>query len=185
VTEECHLHHLFFCAFWINFGTWLMALTALLWLYEEKALFVGVRPFSSGITGEAVKTTVIFQSGAACALAALHSCTCTFDFETPSEKNFTFHTRSIPLFETTSRHTSISLCPLPSSIRLLLVVHTWYHIFIYIQQYVMLRFYGLDGDAPESIASISRRLSPTNPKVTIARNWYNNAIMSLRRKLVQ
>jgi len=51
------------------------------------------------------------------------------------------------------------------------------------QQYVIVRFYGLDGDAPESIASISRRLSPTNPKVTIARNRYNNAIMSLRRKL--
>jgi hypothetical protein len=49
----------------------------------------------------------------------------------------------------------------------------------------MLRLYGLDGDAPESIASISRQLSPTNPKVTIARNRYNNAIMSLRRKLLQ
>jgi DNA-directed RNA polymerase sigma subunit (sigma70/sigma32) len=53
------------------------------------------------------------------------------------------------------------------------------------QQYVILRSYGLDGDAPESIASISRRLSPTNPKVTIARNRYNNAIMSLRRKLLR
>jgi DNA-directed RNA polymerase sigma subunit (sigma70/sigma32) len=53
------------------------------------------------------------------------------------------------------------------------------------QQYVILRFYGLDGDAPESIASISRRLSRDNPKVTIARNRYNNAIMSLRRKLRQ
>lgn len=53
------------------------------------------------------------------------------------------------------------------------------------QQYVILRFYGLDGDAPESIASISRRLSPTNPKVTIARNRYNIAIRSLRRKLLQ
>jgi hypothetical protein len=54
------------------------------------------------------------------------------------------------------------------------------------QQYVILRFYGLDGDAPESIASISRRLlSPTNLKVTIARNRYNIAIRSLRRKLLQ
>jgi DNA-directed RNA polymerase sigma subunit (sigma70/sigma32) len=53
------------------------------------------------------------------------------------------------------------------------------------QQYVIVRFYGLDGDAPESIASINRRLSPTNPKVTIARNRYNNAIMSLRRKLLR
>ena len=53
------------------------------------------------------------------------------------------------------------------------------------QQYVILRYYGLDGDAPESIASISRRLSPTNPKVTIARNRYNIAIRSLRRKLLQ
>jgi DNA-directed RNA polymerase sigma subunit (sigma70/sigma32) len=52
-------------------------------------------------------------------------------------------------------------------------------------QYVILRFYGLDGDAPEPIASISRRLSPTNPKVTIARNRYNIAIRSLRRKLLQ
>jgi len=53
------------------------------------------------------------------------------------------------------------------------------------QQYVILRFYGLDGDAPESMASISRRLSPTNPKVTIARNRYNIAIRSLRRKLLK
>jgi DNA-directed RNA polymerase sigma subunit (sigma70/sigma32) len=53
------------------------------------------------------------------------------------------------------------------------------------QRYVIVRYYGLDGDAPESIASISRRLSPTNPKVTIARNRYNIAIRSLRRKLLQ
>ena len=53
------------------------------------------------------------------------------------------------------------------------------------QRYVIMRFFGLDGDAPESIASISRRLSPTNPKVTIARNRYNMAIRSLRRKLLQ
>jgi len=53
------------------------------------------------------------------------------------------------------------------------------------QQYVILRFYGLDGDAPDSMASISRRLSASNPKVTIARNRYNNAIMSLRRKLLK
>jgi DNA-directed RNA polymerase sigma subunit (sigma70/sigma32) len=53
------------------------------------------------------------------------------------------------------------------------------------QRYVIQRFYGLDGDAPESMASISRRLSPINPKVTIARNRYNNAIMSLRRKLLK
>jgi DNA-directed RNA polymerase sigma subunit (sigma70/sigma32) len=53
------------------------------------------------------------------------------------------------------------------------------------QQYVILRFYGLDGDAPESMASISRRLSTSNPKVTLARNRYNNAIMSLRRKLLR
>jgi DNA-directed RNA polymerase sigma subunit (sigma70/sigma32) len=53
------------------------------------------------------------------------------------------------------------------------------------QQYVIVRYYGLDGDAPESIASINRRLSPTNPKVTIARNRYNMAIRSLLRKLLQ
>jgi DNA-directed RNA polymerase sigma subunit (sigma70/sigma32) len=53
------------------------------------------------------------------------------------------------------------------------------------QQYVIVRYYGLDGDAPESIASISRRLSPSNPKVTIARNRYNMAIRSLLRKLLQ
>ena len=49
-------------------------------------LFVGVRPFSSGITGEAVKTAVILQSGAACAQAVLHMRTCAFDLETPSER---------------------------------------------------------------------------------------------------
>ena len=53
------------------------------------------------------------------------------------------------------------------------------------QRYVIMRFYGLDGDAPEPIASISRRLSPDNPKVTVARNRYNIAIRSLRRKLLQ
>lgn len=53
------------------------------------------------------------------------------------------------------------------------------------QRYVIVRYYGLDGDAPESIASISRRLSPTNPKVTIARSRYNMAIRSLLRKLLQ
>jgi DNA-directed RNA polymerase sigma subunit (sigma70/sigma32) len=53
------------------------------------------------------------------------------------------------------------------------------------QRYVIVRYYGLDGDAPESIASISRRLSPTNPKVTIARNRYNMAIRSLLQKLLQ
>ena len=52
-------------------------------------------------------------------------------------------------------------------------------------QVVILRYYGLDGDAPEPIASISRRLSPANPKVTIARNRYNIAIRSLRRKLLE
>lgn len=53
------------------------------------------------------------------------------------------------------------------------------------QRYVILRFFGLDGDAPEPLAAISRRLSTTNPKVTIARNRYNMAIRSLRRKLLQ
>jgi DNA-directed RNA polymerase sigma subunit (sigma70/sigma32) len=53
------------------------------------------------------------------------------------------------------------------------------------QRYVILRVFGLDVDAPEPIASISRRLSPTNQKVTIARNRYNNAIMSLRRMLLK
>lgn len=53
------------------------------------------------------------------------------------------------------------------------------------QRYVVLRHFGLDGDAPESIATISRRLSQVNPKVTIARNRYNTAIRSLRRKLLQ
>ena len=53
------------------------------------------------------------------------------------------------------------------------------------QRYVILRYFGLDGDAPEPLAAISRRLSTTNPKVTIARNRYNMAIRSLRRKLLQ
>jgi RNA polymerase sigma factor (sigma-70 family) len=53
------------------------------------------------------------------------------------------------------------------------------------QRYVILRFFGLDGDAPEPLAAISRRLSTTNPKVTIACNRYNMAIRSLRRKLLQ
>ena len=53
------------------------------------------------------------------------------------------------------------------------------------QRYVILRHFGLDGDAPETIATISRRLSQSNPKVTIARNRYNTAIRSLRRKLLR
>jgi DNA-directed RNA polymerase sigma subunit (sigma70/sigma32) len=53
------------------------------------------------------------------------------------------------------------------------------------QRYVVQRHFGLDGDAPEPIAVISRRLSHVNPKVTIARNRYNTAIRSLRRKLLQ
>ena len=52
------------------------------------------------------------------------------------------------------------------------------------QRYVIIRYFGLDGDAPESIATISRRLSQANPKVTIARNRYNTAIRSLRRTLL-
>jgi DNA-directed RNA polymerase specialized sigma24 family protein len=46
------------------------------------------------------------------------------------------------------------------------------------QRYVVLRHYGLDGDTPEAIAAISKRLSPVNPKQTIARNRYNRAISS-------
>ena len=53
------------------------------------------------------------------------------------------------------------------------------------QRYVIVRYFGLDGDAPEPLAAISKRLSQTNPKVTIARNRYNLAIRSLRRKLLQ
>jgi hypothetical protein len=53
------------------------------------------------------------------------------------------------------------------------------------QRYVIQRYFGLDGDTSEPIAAISRRLSQTNPKVTIARNRYNTAIRSLRRKLLQ
>jgi len=53
------------------------------------------------------------------------------------------------------------------------------------QRYVIQRYFGLDGNAPEPIAVISRRLSHANPKVTIARNRYNTAIRSLRRKLLQ
>ncbi len=52
------------------------------------------------------------------------------------------------------------------------------------QRYVIQRYFGLDGDAPEPIAAISRRLSQVNPKVTIARNRYNTAIRSLRRMLL-
>jgi DNA-directed RNA polymerase sigma subunit (sigma70/sigma32) len=53
------------------------------------------------------------------------------------------------------------------------------------QRYVIMRYFGLDGDAPESIAAISRRLSTANSKVTIARNRYNMAIRNLRRYLLQ
>jgi DNA-directed RNA polymerase sigma subunit (sigma70/sigma32) len=52
------------------------------------------------------------------------------------------------------------------------------------QRYVILRHFGLDGDTPEPIAAISKRLSHVNPKQTIARNRYNTAISSLRRKLL-
>jgi hypothetical protein len=54
----------------------LMALRALLWLREKKALFVVVRPSSSGITGEAVKTAVFYRSVAACAQAVFYICIC-------------------------------------------------------------------------------------------------------------
>jgi DNA-directed RNA polymerase sigma subunit (sigma70/sigma32) len=53
------------------------------------------------------------------------------------------------------------------------------------QRFVIMRYFGLDGDAPESIAAISRRLSTANPKVTVARNRYNMAIRNLRRQLLQ
>jgi DNA-directed RNA polymerase sigma subunit (sigma70/sigma32) len=52
------------------------------------------------------------------------------------------------------------------------------------QRYVILRCFGLDGAAPEPIAAISRRLSPANPKVTVARNRYTLAIRNLRRQLL-
>ncbi len=53
------------------------------------------------------------------------------------------------------------------------------------QRYVILRHFGLDGDAPESIVALSQRLSATKPNGMLARNRYNLAIRSLRRKLVQ
>jgi hypothetical protein len=46
----------FLSSFWTYFCPWLMALSALLRLRQEKALFVTVRPSSSGITFETVKT---------------------------------------------------------------------------------------------------------------------------------
>jgi DNA-directed RNA polymerase sigma subunit (sigma70/sigma32) len=53
------------------------------------------------------------------------------------------------------------------------------------QRYVVLRSFGLDGDAPEPIAAINQRLATTNPNGMLARNRYNLAIRSLRRKLLQ
>ncbi len=53
------------------------------------------------------------------------------------------------------------------------------------QREVVLRHFGLDGDAPESIVVLSRRLSTANANGMLARNRYNLAIRSLRRKLLQ
>ncbi len=52
------------------------------------------------------------------------------------------------------------------------------------QRYVVLRYFGLDGDAPESMAALSQRLCSTNANGMLARNRYNLAISSLRRKLL-
>jgi hypothetical protein len=53
------------------------------------------------------------------------------------------------------------------------------------QRKVVLRHFGLDGDAPESIVALSQRLWSTKPNGMLARNRYNLAIRSLRRKLSQ
>jgi DNA-directed RNA polymerase sigma subunit (sigma70/sigma32) len=52
------------------------------------------------------------------------------------------------------------------------------------QREVVLRHFGLGGDAPESIATLSQQLSIANPNGMLARNRYNLAIRSLRRKLL-
>ncbi len=52
------------------------------------------------------------------------------------------------------------------------------------QRYVILRHLGLDGNASESLGTISHRLS-ANPKMTIARNRFNLAIKRLHRLLAQ
>ena len=51
------------------------------------------------------------------------------------------------------------------------------------QRYVVLRHFGLDGDAPESMVTLSQRLSTSKPNRMLARNRYNLAIRSLRRRL--
>jgi RNA polymerase sigma factor (sigma-70 family) len=48
------------------------------------------------------------------------------------------------------------------------------------QQYVIMRHYGLDGDTPESLRTISRQLS-SNPKATIAFYHWNCAMQRLQR----
>jgi hypothetical protein len=52
------------------------------------------------------------------------------------------------------------------------------------QRYVILRHLGLDGNASESLGTISHRLS-ANPKMTIARNRFNLAIKRLHRLLAE
>ena len=52
------------------------------------------------------------------------------------------------------------------------------------QRYVILRHLGLDGNASESLGTISYRLS-ANPKMTIARNRFNLAIKRLHRLLAE
>lgn len=53
------------------------------------------------------------------------------------------------------------------------------------QRYVVLRHFGLDGDGPESIVALNQRLSSSKANGMLARNRYNLAIRSLRRKLLQ
>ncbi len=52
------------------------------------------------------------------------------------------------------------------------------------QREVVLRHFGLDGESPESIVALSQRLSTSKPNGMLARNRYNLAIRSLRRKLL-
>ncbi len=52
------------------------------------------------------------------------------------------------------------------------------------QRYVIMCHLGLDGNAPESLGTISHRLS-ANPKMTIARNRFNLAIKRLHRLLAE
>ena len=52
------------------------------------------------------------------------------------------------------------------------------------QRHVIMRHFGLDGEAPQSLGTISQQLS-ANPKMTIARNRFNLAIRHLRCLLAE